>query len=150
MSAVQVIDKDTLEATLLSVMSSGEKTLIQLVSGQYKIFWEHVEDTIVLPYITMHHIMGGRRAGTPTSHTYSDTTWKVVASTSSMSNAQALANAISKLDKAAPVVPMGYSNACGYTYIEEVMPIFDRFVIQNIPLFVVGGLYRLRLNLGAN
>lgn len=149
MTALQVIEKDTWEATLLSLMDTTEKNLIKLNTGNYKIFWETVEDTIELPYITMHHMMGGRLKNS-TPHQYSDTQWKIVASTANMVTAQALVNAIAKLDKAMPVVPVAYGESCGYTYIEEIMPIFDRYVVQNIPLYIAGGIYRLRLNLGAN
>lgn len=110
---------------------------------QYKIFWEHVKAGVAMPYITTNHMMGSRLK----DHAYSDTTWKIVGHTGDMDTAVALADAISKLDKSDPVTT-AYPGVCGVTYIEETLPIFDRYQVQNNPLFVVGAMYRIRLYLG--
>lgn len=150
MTALQVIDKDVLIETLVNLTDPDNfmvypiQDLVDDGSGNYKIFWEHVNQEEELPYITLTHLMGGRLK----DNHYSDTTWKVVGHTASMNIAQDFANAISLLDHHDTIVPDQYPGVCGYTYIEEYMPIFDRYQVQNTPLFMVGGLYRLRLNLG--
>jgi hypothetical protein len=64
-----------------------------------------------------------------------------------METATDLANAISLLHDRAPVTT-AYPEVCDVTEISEIMPIFDRYQVQNIPLFVVGGLYRSRMYIG--
>lgn len=138
MTALQVIDKEVFAATLASLTE-----VTDIVST--RIFWEHVDEDEILPYIVLTHIMGRRDL----NNAYSDTTWKIVGVTADMVEAEALANAISKLDHLDPVTS-AFTGVCGYIYIEETLPIFDRFQIQNTPVLMVGGMYRLRLNLGAN
>jgi len=138
MTALQVIDKDVLSHTLASLPD------VVSIVGE-KIFWEHVDADEELPYIVLTHIMGRRDL----DNTYSDTTWKVVGVTASAITAEALANAISQLDHLDPVTT-AYSGLCAYHYLEEVLPIYDRYQIQNNPILNVGGMYRLRLNLGDN
>lgn len=138
MTALQVIDKDVLVDSLASIPD-----VVTLVGT--KIFWEHADADEELPYIVLTHIMGRRDL----DNSYSDTTWKIVGVTASMVTAEALANAIGQLDHLDPVTT-AYVGVCGYIYIEETLPIFDRYQLQNNPLFQVGGMYRLRLNLGEN
>lgn len=156
MAALQTIDATVLRSTLLSLnftIPGDPPTVVypvrQLVlipdsaPPIYKIYWEHADEDTHLPYITTHHIMGGKMR----HRGYSDTTWKVVGHTADMDTAMALADAISMLDKTAPITS-AWTGVCGYHYIEESMPVFDRYQGANQPFFVVGGLYRLRLNLG--
>lgn len=153
MIASQVIEKNVLINTLLAIESPATvfpvRVLFPLpgVAGQYSVFWEHVQDDTVLPYVVVSHMMGGRYQGTSVSQAYSDTTWKIVAHTANMKKAEDYANVISMLGDRCPVVPTGVS---AVTTIQEVMPVFDRYVVQNAPQFMIGGLYRLRLNLGEN
>lgn len=138
MTALQIIDRDVLIATLASIPE-----VVDLVDTS--IFWEHADSDEALPYIMLTHIMGRRDL----DNSYSDTTWKIVGVTVDPEEAEALANAISKLDHLDPITS-AFTGVCGYIYIEETLPVFDRFQIQNTPVMMVGGMYRLRLNLGEN
>lgn len=159
-TSIQVIDSQVLRDTLLSIVNDPLaiplvypiRNLVPLVGSsplQYKIFWEHVPTDIALPYIVLSHLVGGRKEGTDVSNKYSDTLWKVVGHTANMETALAFANAISKLDRMCPVTT-GFTGVSAVAVITEKLPIFDRYQIQNAPQFMVGGMYRLRLNLGAN
>ena len=143
MTALQILDSSILIETLKDI---PEILTLTSWNGIHKIFWEHVQQDIPLPYITLHHIMGGEDNETQTRA--SDTVWKVQATTGDMLTAKNFANAISKLQNKYPVIPSAYNSiAAGYTSIEENTPIFDRGTMQNIPVFYVGGLYRLRLSI---
>lgn len=155
MTAAQVIEKDVLIDTLVlledpndpGVFPIQEFFLLDGTVDQYKIFWEHVQDDVELPYIVVSHIMGGRYQGTDVSQSYSDTVWKIAVHTADMQAATEYANALSLLQNACPVCTR-YTGVSAVTTIQETMPVFDRYQVQNVPQFIVGGLYRLRLNLG--
>lgn len=155
MIAAQVVEKDVLIDTLLaieeptSVFPIKDNFLLEGTTDQYKVFWEHVQADIELPYIVVSHIMGGRYQGTRVSQSYSDTVWKVVVHTADMSRASEFANMIALLGDRCPVVT-SYTGVSAVTTIQETMPIFDRYQVQNTPQFMVGGLFRLMLNLGEN
>lgn len=157
MKALQVVEKDVIINTLLAIEDPDnpgtfpfqEEFLLDGTTDQYKIFWEHVQDDIELPYVVASHIMGGRKQGTRTSQGYSDTVWKVTIHTADMSRAEDYANMMGMLQDQCPVTT-GYTGVSGVTTIQETMPVFDRYQVQNTPLFIIGGLYRLLLNLGAN
>ena len=157
MKAAQVIEKDVLIDTLLrledpdnaGVFPIRDLVLYEGTTDEYKVFWEHVSDSVGLPYIVVAHMMGGRYQGTATAQSYSDTTWKIAFHTSDIQSAEAMANAIALMQDACPVCSR-YTGVSPVTTLQEVMPVFDRYQVQNIPQFVVGGLYRLRLNLGDN
>jgi hypothetical protein len=142
MTALQVIEKSILIETLLSIPE-----ILPLVDfgGQYKVFWEHVPQGMELPYIVVSQIMGGDDNSAQSRA--SDSTYKIIATTGDMSQAEAFANAISTLHEKLPVVTRFTSIAAPYTTIEETTPIFDRIQVQNIPVFMIGGLYRLRLSI---
>ncbi len=153
--ASQAIEKNVLIDTMVALELPAttfpfrEYTLLEGTTDQYKIFWEHVPANVKLPYIVVQHIQGGRMQGTATSQSYSDTIWKIVANTANMAQAEAAANLISLLRNVCPDVSR-YTDVTPVTTIQETMPVFDRYLVQNVPQFLVGGLYRLRLNLGAN
>lgn len=139
----QVIVSTILRDTLISLPAI--QTLTVWTAGVYKVFWEHVDETVPLPYITLSHFSGSVEPFNP----YCDMVWKVVASTANMDNAVAFANAIHELHELCPVVnTVKFPGAFAYTTMSESMPVFDRYQVQNVPLFVVGGLYRIRLCLG--
>lgn len=139
MTAVQVV-----EATILRDTLAGLSSIQALVAinGQYKIFWKDVKDDIPLPYIVTSHYAGGKEPFKP----YSDSMWKVVGTTASMSVAVSLANAISELADLWPDVT-AFPDMCPIAPLVEVTPIFDRYQVQNVPLLRVGGIYRIRLQL---
>lgn len=108
-----------------------------------KVYWERVEQTIAFPYITMHHISGGDENCAQTQ--YVDSVWKIVGHSDDQPQCTELVNAIytALYNK----LPVANDDARGYTTIEEVMPLFDSYQVQNIPFNVVGGLYRIRLHI---
>lgn len=159
-TSIQLIDSTVLRDTLLSIVNDPlafplvypVRNLVKIVGSspiQYKILWEHVPTDLPLPYIVLSHLVGGRKEGTDVSSTYSDTLWKVVGHTADIRSAEAFAAAISKLDRMCPVTT-SFVGMSAIAVISEKLPIFDRYQVQNAPQFMVGGMYRLRLNLGAN
>lgn len=155
MTALQVIEKGVLIDTLLSVeepIGTFPIRALVLMAGTanvYKIFWEHAPDSVELPYLVISHMSGGRYEGTDTSQKYSDTSWKIVMHTANMAATESIVNAIGLLQNLCPVCT-NFPGVSVVAPLHEKAPIFDRYVVQNVPLFIVGGLYRLRLNLGAN
>lgn len=153
MTAAQVIEKQVLIDTLLAIeepLGVYPVRALVLLSGttdQYKVFWEHVPDNVELPYIVISHITGGRHTGTSVSQGYSETTWKIVLHTADMTLTETGANVIGLLANRCPVTT-SYPTVYPVTTIQEVMPVFDRYAVQNVPQFMVGGLYTLYLNLG--
>lgn len=157
MTASQVIEKDVLIATMLAQEDPDnpgtypfkDTFLMAGTANQYKIFWEHVQDDVELPYVVVSHIMGGRALGTTTSQSYSDTVWKIAVHSGDMSKAGTYSNIVALLQDSCPVT-VGHAGVTPVNTIQETMPVFDRYQIQNVPMFVIGGLYRLMLNLGDN
>lgn len=143
MTSAQLITATCFRETLLTI--SGLPALLGLWNGQTKIFWEHVDEDVPLPYIVTSYMMGGEDNSAQSRA--SDITMKVVAHTANMAEVPDLMNAISGLQNLLPVCTTFSSIAIPYTTIEEEMPVFDRYTVQNNPLFVVGGLYRLRLSI---
>jgi hypothetical protein len=118
------------------------QTLVSMTGG-YKIFWENVPDTIPLPYITLHHFSGGYEK----DRRYYDGIWEIKGHTGNMVTSDELENAIDCIDNSWPVTT-SFTSVCGYDTIDSMLPMFSRYVVKNRELFVVAGLYRLRLNLG--
>lgn len=142
MTSAQLIGATVLRETLLSIPA-----VLPLVewNGQYKVFWEHVDSDVPLPYIVITHMLGGEDNS---AHSRAaDMTFKVVAHSGNMNSVPDLMNAINGLHNMQPVCTTYSAIAIGYTTIEEELPIFDRYTVQNNPLFMVGGLYRLRLSI---
>lgn len=142
MTALQVIEKSILIETLKSI---SEVVTLVTVDGNVQIFWEHVPQETVLPYIVVSQMMGGDDNSAQSRA--SDSTYKIIATTGDMSKAEGFANAISKLHGRLPTVTRFTSIAAPYTTLEETTPIFDRVQVQNIPVFMIGGMYRLRLSI---
>lgn len=157
MKAAQVIEKDVIIATLIGLEDPDnlghypfrEAFIMNGTTDQYKIFWEHVQDDVDLPYVVISHMMGGRGMGKATNQSYTDTIYKIVVHTGDMANANTYANMVALLQDQCPVTT-DYTGVSATTTFQETMPVFDRYQVQNTPLFVVGGLYRLMLNLGDN
>lgn len=158
MIAAQVIEKNVLIATILAYEDPDAPGTFPfreafLLDGssppQYKVFWEHVEGDVDLPYLVVSHMMGGRGQGTGISQSYSDTVWKIAVHTADMSSAENYASLVGALQDVCPVTT-DYTGVSATNNLQEIMPVFDRYQVQNVPMFVIGGLYRLMLNLGAN
>lgn len=136
MKSTQHIIAASIRGTLLA-----EATVTGLV-GQ-KVFWERVEQGMLLPYITLHHISGGDENSAQVR--YADTIWKVQAHTDNLEIVPSLADAIyTALVEKHTVTTV---DAKSYATTEEELPIFDSYQIQNFVYHLVGGLYRFRLKL---
>lgn len=129
------------------------QTLVPLAGvspAQYKVFWEHVDDFIEMPYIGIYHISGGEENDTQVKAI--DIMMKIVGVTGDIVTAKNLQNAIHLLHRAIPVsTTYAESNPSGYEWVEPYatvrlwLPIFDRDVVQQTPVFIAGGIYRFRL-----
>lgn len=121
---------------------AGVQALVPL-GGSYKVFWEDVPDTIALPYITFHHFSGGYDK----DRNYYDAVYQIRGHTANLATADAMETAIDSIDYTWPVTT-SFNTVCGWDTIDDMLPMFTRYVVKNTPLFVVSSLYRLRLNLG--
>jgi len=140
--SLQQTDATVLRETLLDIPD----VLPLVVDGtEYKIFWEHVPEDVDLPYIVMLHLTGGEDDDAQSRAT--NTFWTVVGVTADMTTASELDNAIDQLHRKMPVSSI--DGVCGYTWIARQFPVFNRFVVSGKPVFEVGGIYRLRLSIGA-
>lgn len=140
--SLQVTEAAIWRATLLDIPEVV--ALVTSPSGIVRVFWQHVPEEVEWPFVVFSHVTGGIDHDAKAQA--SDTWYKVVGQTANMEQAEALANAIGKLHRKMPVSPI--DGVCGYTWITEMTPVFDRINLQNFSYFVVGGLYRLRLSLG--
>lgn len=150
MNNPQSIAATFIRETLITFTSVQALVGLEDVVGQYKIFWESVPDWATMPYIVSYHIMGGDENRTQTDGI--DIQMKVVGFTGNLVTANSLANAINGLHRCTPVSPSyaedndnGYEWVLPYGKIQLKYPIFDRDVAQNVPVHIVGGIYRLRL-----
>lgn len=138
-----------LESTVATVLRDTLKTIPEITSlvtlkGQQKIFWQHVDDTIPMPYITTsHYLPYGEK-----DPRYSDDLWLVIGHTGDMAVANQFANAISKLDTMMPDTT-AFEEVCAYAPLRKSLPYFYRYQVQNRPLFKVGSIIRVRLYLGS-
>lgn len=137
---MQDLEASVLRDTLLTI---PDVTTLVGLGGQYKIFWEHVPENIGTPYIVLEHVTGGMLRA-PNSDA-GDTHWRVKGVTASMNKAVEMNRAIYKLHRMEPVTTNN-PEVCAYASITITSPFFDRDVVQNVPFFFVGGLFRLRLS----
>lgn len=155
MISSQIVEKDVLIDTMLAVETPPGTfpfrafLPLQGTPTQHKLFWEHVPDDVEMPYLVVSHIMGGRGQGSASQQAYTDSVWKIVIYTADMSKADDAALLVDLLQNRCPVCTR-YAGVTPVTTLQATMPVFDRRQVQNVPIFAVGGLYRIRLNLGAN
>lgn len=136
-TAVPQILRDTL-VSLPSVQS-----LIEW-NGQLKVFWQHVDDVVPLPYIVTSYYMPYEER----DPRYCDALWQVVGHTANIETAGHIANAINELDMMYPDTS-AYPDVCAYAPLRKVMPYFYRHQVQNTPIFRTGSIIRVRLYLGS-
>jgi hypothetical protein len=136
MRATDAITAQCFRDTLLA-----EAAITAIVSD--RIFWERVEEGVPLPYVTMHQITGGDENTAQTD--YVDACWKIIGHTPDLVVALALTNAIYTALKGK--TPVSNANASGYATIEEETPVFDSYQVQNTTFNMVGGMYRIRLQI---
>lgn len=128
--------RDTLIANL------DEQALITVTENDViKVFWEGADETWEQPFIIIELLSGG---DLNSSHVaYAEMLWRVVCHTNSLATAGQLEDAIYKaLSREEPVV--NFTDITS-TKIEELTPITDRYQVQNVPLFISGGVYQIRL-----
>lgn len=110
-----------------------------------KIFWEDADEKWSQPFILNQIITGGdlNSAQVP----YAEMLWRVVVHTPNVATAGSTENAIHKaLARATPVINFAGVTSAGK--IEEVTPVTDRYQVQQVPMFVSGAIYRIRLAKG--
>lgn len=136
--------------TLITYNEIQDLVELEETAGQFKIFWEDVPDWVTMPYIVTSHIAGGEEDDTQVDAI--DIFMKVCGYTGDIQTASQLQNAIHRLHAQYPVsTTYGENNPSGYEWVVAYgktrlnIPIFDRKVVQNAPVFMIGGIYRLRL-----
>lgn len=128
----------TVVETMIRSTLVAHAPLFALV-GQ-KVYAEHVPDTTPLPYVVSFHLSGGRDGNTE----YAMMRYKVQAVTADRSAAEVLRGHIHDALHFAEGVTIG--TAC-LVEMKEAMPVFDRFVVQNNPIFYAGGIYDVIMRL---
>lgn len=136
-TAVPTVLRDTLKS-LPSVQS------LVTWNGEVKVFWQHVDDVVPLPYIVTSYYMPYAEK----DPRYCDALWMVVGHTTKMDVASQLASAIHELDNVYPDTT-AFEDVCAYAPLREVQPYFYRYQVQNVPNFRVGSIIRVRLYLGS-
>lgn len=107
-----------------------------------RIYWEDVEDTVDLPYIVIAHLMGGYENETQANAV--DSYWKICFYTADKEIALQAKAAMAGLHRKEMVVT-NTPNVFPYSTIREQAPIYERDVAQNVPVYEVGGIYRVRV-----
>lgn len=150
MNNPQAIAATFIRETLITFPAIQALVALEGETGQYKIFWESVPDWATMPYVVIYHIMGGDENKTQVDGI--DIQMKVVGFTGNLATANLLVNAINGLHRCTPVSPTygednpsGYEWVLPYGWVQLKYPVFDRDVAQNVPVHIVGGIYRLRL-----
>lgn len=136
----------TPDATIAAVTCLRDTLLaipeVEALVGE-NIFWEDVEDTQEFPYILISHILGGYENNTQTDAV--DVTYKVCGYSADKldGTVQALQEAIAQLHYADMVVS-DFTNVEPYSTIRMWIPVYERENRQNVPVYAVGGIFRLR------
>lgn len=109
------------------------------------IFQDSVPEDVEMPYIVIAHNSGGEDNETRSRAV--DYVWRVACVTASRTTKRLISDAIfNALHQQMPITT-GLTGVVGYTWIEEIIPIVDVLQKQNVQLYQVGGLYRLRLSI---
>lgn len=141
--SAQQVAVTVLRTTLLD---NALKSLVVDSTGEYKIFWEHVEEPELIPYVCISHLSDIGDLGASQSviieHKY-----KVVATANRMESAVNLDKFIYQaLHRVMPNVSL-FTDLTAISDIRMTMPVFDRYVIQGMPIFEVGGIFLIRLQI---
>lgn len=140
-----------LRDTMVSLPAITALIPLEIDPTQFKIFQEHVEDWVEMPYYIIQHIQGGLEPSTPDARAM-DAYFKIVIQSTEMATVILGMRALSGLDRLAPVMtsyltgnPDGFPVLRSYSTIREGVPVFERYPVQNVPYFRGGGIYRIRL-----
>lgn len=106
-----------------------------------KIYWKRTEDTTELPYIVLNHITGGYENETQANAV--DTYWKVEGVTADKMQALSFKTAIGKLHRKELIVT-NEPNVTPYSTVRLWTPVEEDDVEQQIPVYKMGGIFRLR------
>lgn len=139
MSRVPEIDETVASIGVLRDTLLDIPEIVTLVGNE--IHWEDVEPTLPLPYIILAHITGGLENETDANAV--DTYWKVVGITADKSQALAFKTAIGKLHRK-ELVTSNEPNVDAYSTVRLSTPVSDTDFEQQITVYKVGGIYRLR------
>ena len=140
----QYLASTILRDTLVANLDAGSLATIT-ENSTIKIFWEDADEKWSQPFILNQIITGGdlNSAQVP----YAEMLWRIVVHTPNVATAGSMENAIHKaLARKNPVV--NFSGVTSAGEIEEVTPVTDRYQVQNVPILVSGGIYRIRLAKG--
>jgi len=140
----QTLGATVLRATLLAELEAGELTTIT-EGAVNKIAWEGASEEWSQPYVITQIITGGDLNSSQVA--YAEMLWRVVVHTESLPTAKTMQNAIHKA-LARATATVNFSGVTQTGEIEEVTPVTDRYQVGNVPLYVSGGIYRLRLAKG--
>lgn len=141
--ALQVIESTIFRTTLIGLPEIVALVELDGSPGEYKVFWEDVDESVEFPYVVLTHMAGGFEH--KTQHQASDSLWKIVGATVNKNTAVLFANAISQLDRRMPDTT-DYPMVVAHHWIEEALPIYERNTIENVPIYRVGGFYRICLS----
>ena len=146
----QVAGATVLRDTMLSIPAITAFVPLEDDASQYKIFFEHADDNIEMPYFMIQHLAGGFE--NHTKQTACDAHFKIFLTTGDMVVAVSAITALSALHRLAPVMttyatgnPDGNEVLDSFSTIRETMPLFERKPVQNYVQFLGGGVYRIRL-----
>lgn len=140
MEALEVAEATILRDTLITIPTITN----HFGSGSAaKIFWLVTPPEIIMPYITLSYVSGGE--DNDTLSRASNSYWRVLAHTADYLKRVDLANAIGLMHRMTPVsnVP-GY---CGYTWLERISPIMGSYSVQNMQVYTIGAIFRIRLSI---
>ena len=129
----------------ISILGALRDTLLSITDVtaivNTSIYWEDVEDITELPYIVIAKMIGGYENTTQLQAL--DTYWKVCLITADKTVALAGTQAINQLH----LMALDKTNE-PYLYpyggVLKTSSIYQRDVEQNIPVFIVGGIFRIR------
>ena len=125
----------TVKAVVATLKASSP--LVSAVGG--RIFLEYAEEDVALPYVTVHYMSGGEENTAQTR--YADINVKVLGHADSYATAHSVGKLIS--EALCDITPA----STGYSSIDEMSIMSDRYLVQNRNFFVNGGDYRVRTKL---
>jgi len=137
---------DSYAVALLIATLKANLALTTIVGD--KIFWLRAPENTVLPYVVLKCIEGGDANDSIAGRTY-EASWRVYGHTGTIANMIALKDAIySALVRVLPIIPTALANeVIPLAHLYEVLPVSDSYIVQNNPLYIVGGEYRIKLGL---
>jgi hypothetical protein len=144
--SLEVKESTVLQATIQSLVGIAP-TALKNAGGQVKAYWMRVPENIPLPYLVYSRLPLGGLRNTPHNQD-SDSFWRIVVNTADWSQVDSYLSFVGKLHRKDPVIPVSLTGVLPVSYLEEENPINVTTQPQNITVYEVGGLYRLRLYFG--